>query len=508
MQSAVTLGGGSLAGALYLGVLSGYELLWLQPLAMVCGVVMLCALSFVTLTTHRPPFESVKESISPALAWAWLLGTVIADIAFCVGQTSLGIATAQQNLGLSSFNPWILSILLSGTSFGAVLLYLKGSAGGRALENVLKILVGIVVISFFGASIVLLSAGEIGVSSILKGLIPDFGALFRPVSSIQSMIDATGDASGWWRDFVVSHQRDTIITAFGAAVGINMMFLLPYTLLRKKWGKGERELAIYDLIFGLLVPFSIATLFIVVSAAAQFHRSTDGILLEDGTPVPQYASGFYNILGSRQTALDPDGGWTPEKLASEIKSIPEADRMLAAALTRRDAGQLSTGFAPLMGDRAATLVFGVGILAMAFSTMIVLMIMNGFAISQAAGAPGNNKAYLIGASLPAIASVFTPFLWSGDAKLALLVPAAVTATTLLPIAYLCTLLLFNSKAVMGPDVAVKRRWLINLFLGISLFAASFGSVWALSAKGTPGKVGIGVLVLLGIVGVFKIGRRK
>ena len=32
LQSAITLGGGSLAGSLYLGVIGGYELLWLQPL--------------------------------------------------------------------------------------------------------------------------------------------------------------------------------------------------------------------------------------------------------------------------------------------------------------------------------------------------------------------------------------------------------------------------------------------------------------------------------------------
>ena len=43
LQSAITLGGGSLAGSLYLGVLGGPSLLWLQPLAMLLGVVMLAA---------------------------------------------------------------------------------------------------------------------------------------------------------------------------------------------------------------------------------------------------------------------------------------------------------------------------------------------------------------------------------------------------------------------------------------------------------------------------------
>ena len=40
LQGAITLGGGSLAGALYLGILFGPHMLWLQPLAMICGVAL------------------------------------------------------------------------------------------------------------------------------------------------------------------------------------------------------------------------------------------------------------------------------------------------------------------------------------------------------------------------------------------------------------------------------------------------------------------------------------
>src|SRR6056297_2575818 len=49
LQAAITLGGGSLAGALFLGVMMGYNLMWLQPLAMIFGVVMLSAIAYVTL---------------------------------------------------------------------------------------------------------------------------------------------------------------------------------------------------------------------------------------------------------------------------------------------------------------------------------------------------------------------------------------------------------------------------------------------------------------------------
>ena len=57
LQSAITLGGGSLAGALFLGVLGGSKLLWLQLMAISMGVVMLSAISYVTLSTGERPLS-------------------------------------------------------------------------------------------------------------------------------------------------------------------------------------------------------------------------------------------------------------------------------------------------------------------------------------------------------------------------------------------------------------------------------------------------------------------
>ncbi len=64
LQAAVTLGGGSLAGALDLGAIAGYSLMWLQPLAMLCGVIMLIALAHVTLSSDSNPFNEAKTFIS------------------------------------------------------------------------------------------------------------------------------------------------------------------------------------------------------------------------------------------------------------------------------------------------------------------------------------------------------------------------------------------------------------------------------------------------------------
>ena len=98
LQSAITLGGGSLAGSLYLGVIGGYEFLWLQPLMMILGIVMLSAIAYVTLSTGQRPFQSMNEHVSPVLGWGWLIAAMMANLVWAMPQFSLGTAALQQNL--------------------------------------------------------------------------------------------------------------------------------------------------------------------------------------------------------------------------------------------------------------------------------------------------------------------------------------------------------------------------------------------------------------------------
>ena len=73
LQSAITLGGGSLAGSLYLGVLGGFTLLWVQPVFMILGIIMLSAIGYVTLSTGERPFRAISDHVNPVLAWGWAL---------------------------------------------------------------------------------------------------------------------------------------------------------------------------------------------------------------------------------------------------------------------------------------------------------------------------------------------------------------------------------------------------------------------------------------------------
>mgnify|MGYP006966897663 CR=1 FL=1 len=98
LQSAITLGGGSLASALYLGVLTGYSMLWLQPVAMLLGIVMLSAIAYVTLSTGKRPFQAINEHVNPVLGWGWIIAVAMANVVWSLPQFALGTAALHQNL--------------------------------------------------------------------------------------------------------------------------------------------------------------------------------------------------------------------------------------------------------------------------------------------------------------------------------------------------------------------------------------------------------------------------
>ncbi len=99
LQSALTLGGGSLAGGLYLGVIAGFGLLWLQPVAMILGICMLSAIGYVTLSTGLRPFRAINQHVNPALGWLLAGGERgLANIVWALPQYSLATGALQQNL--------------------------------------------------------------------------------------------------------------------------------------------------------------------------------------------------------------------------------------------------------------------------------------------------------------------------------------------------------------------------------------------------------------------------
>lgn len=507
VQAAVTLGGGSLVGALYLGVIGGYQFMWLQPLAMLCGVIMLAAISYVTLSSDERPFVSVKKNISPTLAWGWLIATVVANVVFCSAQFALGTGAAQNNLGILTEveKPYLITAVFSLGSLSLLWLSRQGGPASKVIDYVLKALVAVVVLAFMGVVVVLASKGAIEWGALFKGFIPDFGALFKPTSTYSAAIAATGESADFWTTYIANNQRNVIIGAFGSAVGINMTFLLPYSLKAKGWGKKHRTLSRYDLVLGLFIPFILATSFLVIATSSQFHARADGVYSQ-----PEYLKVLDTRIASTHEGY---ASLTDEAKNTLREALPQADKDMSVMLAKRNAKDLASSLEPFLGKNAQ-LIFGIGVLAMAVSTMIVHMMMNGYAISEAFGKPGAKGIFMIGACMPAITGFLSPILWSGQTKTALVVPAAVIATTLLPIAYVVFILLMNSKKTLGAELP-KKRTLINILMLLAAGVASFASVWSLVGKasaggstGVQGIVGLIVLPLLLLIGIIGFVKRN
>ncbi|MBB5352200.1 Mn2+/Fe2+ NRAMP family transporter [Haloferula luteola] len=505
LQGAITLGGGSLTGALYLGVIAGFGLMWLQPLAMVCGIIMLSAIAYVTLTTGQRPFHAIQRHLHPLLGWSWLGATVLANMVWIMPQFSLATAAIQQNLLSEKIPQTAIIVVLFLIGMGVNALYQAGGGAAKAFDLIIKIMVGTIVVSFFAVVVALTRSGQLEWSSVFRGFVPDFSLLFKPASGFSDLIERSSSPS-WWGKRISSDQRDIIITAFGTAVGINMTFLLPYTLLKKKWGKRHRGLSITDLSVGLFIPFFLATSCVVIASASSFHTRTHDVAPGAGAPLIESLSAAHPTI-------------TPN----------EADRELADMLVKRDANALAITLEPFAGPVISQKIFGIGVLGMALSTIVILMLMNGTAFMEAFSSPHDAPSletepareraiFFLGCALSGISGCLFPLFWNGASKAALAVPTSVIGGSLIPIAYFTFLLMMNSRQILGHERPTgRRRWVWNALMIPATAIATGGSVWVLWGKtqatnweryfGWGGLLFLGLLFLIGTLGFLRNERR-
>jgi len=529
LQSAITLGGGSLAGSLYLGILGGVALLWAQPVAMILGVIMLSAISYVTLSTGERPFDAINRHVNPVLGWGWALATMAANLVWSLPQFSLGAAALRQNLlpgllGSEAVPDTVGKVIACGgilvVCVVVVWFYDSGRKGIRFFEYVLKFMVGVIIVCFFGVVLRMSLAGEgLGWAHILRGFIPDLKLLSAPAKTFTPYISAVApEFQGFWRSMIVGQQRDVIITVTATAVGINMTFLLPYSMLRKGWDRHFRGLAIFDLSTGLFVPFILATSCVVIASATQFHARPSAGLLgesdENGQPIvaSQAVVAKFSKIASARVQHELGGPAFDQMSAAEtaaaIDALPVADRTMAAMLVKRDAFDLARSLSPLTGDVFAHYVFGIGVIGMAISSIIILMLINGFVITEILGLESGGWGHRLGSMMPAIGAL-APFIWTGGkAQFWLAVPTSVFGMVLIPIAYCTFFLLINQKSLLGDNLPKGgRRILWNVLMAVAILWTGFGSMYAVWSKAHWwGMGGVGIFILLAVV--VDIGRRR
>ncbi len=512
LQSAITIGGGSLSNSLYLGILVGFSCMWVQPLAMILGVVMLGAIAYVTLSSGEPPLRAINKHVSPILGWGWLIGSMLANIVWSMPQYAVSAGALQQNLFPQIFG-WedqagVFGSVKNGTTAAAlivlgialfnVMLYNKGGKAAKVFETIIKVIIGLIVICFFGVIIKLslVKDSSLDWGKVLVGFIPNIRLFTQPAAGIAAEI-AKVDAAfqSFWTNLVVGFQRDVMIGAASTAVGINMTFLLPYSMLRKGWDRDFRSLAIFDLATGLVIPFTIATGCVVMATATQFHTvPAEGFLGETDAngalvqPTKRLVGPYKGLLDSRIQAGMAD----EEKAAFTAKSeaekelirenMPFADKRMAAMLVKRDSFNLADSLAPLLGAGLSKYIFGLGVVAMTLNAATMLMLINGLCVCEIFGKPAKGLLQVVGSLIPAV-GVLGAFFWSG-AKMWLAVPTSVFCAALLPVAYIAFFLLMNQKKFMKEDMPTGlSRVIWNVLMSASVLLTAALSFWCLWDKG-------------------------
>ena len=501
LQSGITLGGGSLSSSLYLGVLVGFSFMWLQPLAMILGIIMMSAIAYVTLSSGERPLHAINRHVNPVLGWGWLIASMMANLVWSLPQFALGTVALRQNilpgiLGIKVM-PEVPSKMIAGAIFLAICLtftmtYGAGGKGTKIFEILIKTIVSMIVLCFIGVVLKLSIEGKIIWGEILSGMVPDLSLFMKPTKIIMPhILKVSEQFQSFWTNMIVGQQRDVMISAAATAVGINMTFLLPYSMLRKGWDKHFRGLAIFDLSTGLFIPFILATGCVVIASSSQFHAvPAQGLVADEpggqitAVPAVNLVGPYKGLLADRlkfQIGEEAFGKLTVEQIKVQSESLPWADKRMAAMLVKRDAFNLADTLVPLIGPVYAQYVFGLGVMGMAMGAATMLMTINGLCFCELLGRAPRGWTQRFGSIMVSVGAL-GPFFWK-DAAPWLAVPTSVFAMVLLPIAYFAFFLLMNQKTFMGNNMPTGgKRILWNILMALAAGAASFGSVWSLWSK--------------------------
>jgi manganese transport protein len=276
LQSAMTLGAGSAVASVVAGASFGYQLLWVQPVAMFLGVFMLAALGNVVLTKGERPYRAFGRELHPLLPLLWGVATIVASVIWHFPQYGLAAGAARdladmagvvvQTTGTDGQHAFTgagyavsfgVGFLLLGISIFTTWNYGSRGRGIRIYEWFLRGVILLVILAF--ATVVI--ATGVNWSELFRGLF-----LFQMPRSADGL--------------------QTVLGAIGAAVGINMTFLYGYSLLAKGWGKEHKTLSRWDLGVSMFTPFVLVTSLIIIAMANTIYNPALGdVVRTDLRPV-------------------------------------------------------------------------------------------------------------------------------------------------------------------------------------------------------------------------------
>ncbi|MBZ0258604.1 divalent metal cation transporter, partial [bacterium] len=440
------------------------------------------------------------------------LAALLANMVWAMPQYSLANAVVQQNLFPDIFGAEgafgdfggkaVVSLCILIATTAITFMYGNKGVGVKVYEWLLKGMVIMIVACFFGV-VLRLTFSEDGLDwgAVLAGFTPSFSHFWAPDISFSPLLDQLSEASrAYWSGVIVNKQQDVMIAATANAVGINMTFLLPYSMLSRGWDKEFRGLSIFDLFTGMMIPFVVVTGFVIIASSSQFHmKPAAGLLDANGELI---ASAEHRQYGQYEALL----AGRINQISEQEQAIHSAERMLAATLVKRDAADLSQSLTPLTGDTIANWIFGLGVLGMTLSSITLMMLISGFVVCEIFNFPHGGWQHRVGC-MAAATGVLGPFIWSGKTLFWLAVPTSVFNYVLLPLAYITFFIMMNSKRLLGdnmPRGASRIVW--NLLMGTATVLTTIGAVWQAYAK--AGMYGITAIVVFSLLVLIGFAFRK
>jgi hypothetical protein len=251
----------------------------------------------------------------------------------------------------------------------------------------------------------------------------------------------------------------------------------------------------------MAIPYVLVTSCVVIATAAQFHAQVDDEFLSNDPAVMQESSSYKGSLGAltdRVMLSQPEDATMPEEeLLQKIADLPDEEKIIASSMVKRSAFELSTALAPLLGEGPARIAFGLGIFGMGFSSVIILMLINGFAVCEIMNKPLGGTTHVVGCLIAGLTGAMWPFFWSGDSQVYLAIIASSFGMMLLPIAYITFMMMMNSKKLLKddrPEGGSRIVW--NLLMGFSVAGAIVAAGSAIQSKLTDPTAGPIVITIL------------
>jgi Mn2+/Fe2+ NRAMP family transporter len=390
LQSALTLGGGTASACILSGAAFGFELLWVAPLGMILGGIVFMAISHQTLSTGMRPFQAMRVHAGPVVAWGWAIGTVLASIVWHFAQYSLASAVLVDLAEVAGFTAprWLMGLLVLAWAVPTAFSFGSGRKFAAAFDTLMRWMVWLIVAMFAVVAV------RVGLGShageVAAGFIPHVPA-------------DNGDVRA----------NSVIIAGLATAVGINMTFLYPYTLLARGWGREHREYAKADIVYGMVLPYIVVTTLMVIVAGATLSAGFTG------------------------------------------KSIGPVDA--------------AKSLGSLLGPVWGRVFFDLGLLGMLLTTITLHMVCSGLACAEMFRLRIGSPAYRMAALLP-VPGVLGSVFW-GSISVWLAVPTSIIAGALLPLAYIGFIKLQTSRAYLGDDRPrgpLAVAWLVAMGVGTAI----------------------------------------